>query len=126
MLAKVASGRAPAPLPWPARALNATSVALADLGLELCELDPTKIRLLAQEAAGGDDAGGPEFEEGFAVALESAERDARLTLLGRLGIRDMLVNALTQRILRVRLRRERPELFETPLVPPLIVMGLPR
>ncbi|HVR19522.1 MAG TPA: sulfotransferase, partial [Polyangiaceae bacterium] len=80
----------------------------------------------AQEAARADDFGESDFESGLAVALESAERDAQLTLLGRMGIRDMLVNALTQRLLRVQFRREHPEVFEAPLTPPIIVMGLPR
>jgi hypothetical protein len=113
-------------LPWPARAANATGRTLRGLGFELAELDPARLELAAVEEARTDDFGDPDFERGLAMVVESAERDARLSLLGRLGIREAIVNALTQRLLRVRLRREHPERFETPLVPPLILMGLPR
>jgi hypothetical protein len=120
------SDRSTQPLPWPARAANRTGALLRELGLELGELDVTKMRAAAVALAGSDDFGGADFEPGLAAVVASAERDARLSLIGRLGIREAIVNALANRLLRVRARREAPNVFAHELTPPLIVLGLPR
>ncbi|HEV8551618.1 MAG TPA: hypothetical protein VGQ57_21365, partial [Polyangiaceae bacterium] len=120
-------GRRHAPaLPWPARAANRTGALLRTLGLELGELDPVKLRVEAVALAGCDDFGDASYEPGLAAVIASAERDARLSLIGRLGIHDAIVNALANRLLRVRARRVTPGAFAPTLVPPVIVMGLPR
>jgi hypothetical protein len=113
-------------LPWPARAANRTGALLRELGLALGDLDAAKMRAAAIALAGSDDFGDADFEPGLAAVVASAERDARLSLIGRLGIREAIVNALANRLLRVRARREAPQAFAEQLTPPLIVLGLPR
>lgn len=125
MLASRSRHAAPA-LPWPARAANRTGAFLRDLGLALGDLDPAKMRVEASALAGSDDFGDTSFEPGLAAVVASAERDAGLSLIGRLGVHDAIVNALANRLLRVHARRTTPEAFATQLVPPVIVMGLPR
>lgn len=66
------------------------------------------------------------FLEHLGVVAKSADSDARLSLLGRVGLRGALVNALSTRLLLEQARRERPDSFARQLVPPLIVLGLPR
>jgi hypothetical protein len=113
-------------LPLPARAVNGAGAALRELGLELAGLDPVRMRLAATELARADDFGGSDFEPGLGQVIASAERDAKLSLLGRMGLRDAIVNALANRLLLVRFRREHPEVFAAPLTPPLILLGMPR
>lgn len=120
------SGQAAFALPWPARAANRSGAFLRDLGLTLGELDPARMRKEAVELARADDFGDASFEPGLAAVIASAEHDAGLSLIGRLGIREAVVNALANRLLRVRARRETPAAFAGKLTPPLVVFGLPR
>jgi hypothetical protein len=113
-------------LPWPARAANAVGDKLRELGTELVELDVARLKVAAVELARADDFGAPDFERGLYEIVASAERDADLSLIGRMGIRDAIVNALANRLLSVSFRRRHPELFRSELTPPVIVMGLPR
>jgi hypothetical protein len=113
-------------LPLPLRVLNSAARALRRRGLEPVSLSPAALLAAARRAAGADDFGQRDFERGLEVLVESAERDANLTLVGRLGLRGVIVNALATRLLRERLRTTRPELFRTELAAPLIVIGLPR
>jgi len=114
------------PLPWPARVLNAAGRALRHGGQELVELDVPGMLEEARRQAQADDFGEPDFMPALHVLIESAERDANLSLLGRSGLRDAIVTSLAQRLLRIRRRRERRNGAATALVPPLIVIGLPR
>ncbi len=66
------------------------------------------------------------FRSHLDVACESANEDARLTILGRIGLRGALINALCNRLLFEQARREHPGRFTTDLVPPIIVLGTPR
>jgi hypothetical protein len=120
------SGLASSRLPLSVRAVNRAAGALRRLGLPIGKLDQQSLRAAAVREAGCDDFGPADFEEGLAVFLESLERDANLTTIGRQGLRDFLINALATRLARVRLRRERPELFAAALPAPLMVIGLPR
>jgi len=112
--------------PWPLRLLNALGGALPTAGLRLPPLDPKRLKARAAREEGLSDFGEPDFEEGLAVLCASAERDANLLLTGRLLYRQQITNALLTRLRRIEARKRRPEAFRTPLVPPLIVLGLPR
>ncbi len=112
--------------PLPIRALNGVGEFLKRLGFEIAVTQPEKLKQIAVEETGLSDFGAPDFEEGLARVTESLKSDVDLGLLGRLGIRDYLVLALKTRLQREALRRRRPELFATPLTPPLMVLGLPR
>src|SRR3954447_25299561 len=70
-------------------------------------------------AAGLDDFGDPYYGRGFDELLESL-READLTFCGRMMIQRAIIGALKQRLLIEDLRKRTPQLFETPLLPPLI------
>jgi len=114
------------PLPWPARVVNAAGRALRRHGQELVEFDVPLLLEEARQQARADDFGEPDFMPALRVLVESAERDANLSLLGRSGLRDAIVTSLAQRLLRVHRRLTHPNGSATTLVPPLIVIGLPR
>jgi hypothetical protein len=62
----------------------------------------------------------------LSVLTHSARTDARLTASGVCAVREHIVVALVSRLLREDLQEIRPELFQTDLGAPLIVVGLPR
>jgi hypothetical protein len=112
--------------PLPIRVLNAAGAALQTAGVRLVPLTPEALVRRAVRKAGLADFGEPDFAEGLAVLCRSAEEDARLSLLGRLVLRDHVTDALVTRLRRIEARRRTPDVFRAPLVPPLIVLGLPR
>ena len=80
----------------------------------------------AMRRTGLTDFGDPRFRDGLQVLLASAERDASLHFLGRISLRRSVVESLINRLLLIEAQKRTPELFGAPLVPPLIVLGLPR
>ncbi len=112
--------------PLALRAVNGAAGVLRRLGIEIASLEPDSLLRAAVREAGLDDFGPNDFLRGLRVCTLSLEADARLTPIGRKGLRDFLINALVTRLQRTELARTRPGLFETELVPPLMVIGLPR
>lgn len=80
----------------------------------------------AEGATGLRDFGEARYRDGLERLLSSAENDADLNPFGRELLRRVARAALEARLGFVEARRATPELFEGPLVPPLIVTGLPR
>ena len=108
--------------PTTARILNGVMGLLP----QLPALEPEALKAAARRRAGLSDFGPDDFEEGLAVACRSLAEDARLTFIGRVIVRTRLVSGLVTRLRWVQLRDRQPALFERPLVPPLIILGLPR
>lgn len=67
-----------------------------------------------------------QFTEGLDQLCRSIERDVQPTLLGRILLHDVVGRALVNRLLWVRERRIAPERTAGPMLPPLIVVGVPR
>lgn len=57
------------------------------------------------------------------MLCRSAGEDAGLSLVGRIAFRDLITEALISRLLRVEAVKTRRHVFDTPLVPPLIIVG---
>ncbi len=113
-------------IPWPYRAFNHFGTRL---GVERWKSFRFEAGRLFEEAAsrsGLTDFGDKWFSEGLQVFLDSLEADARLSPIGRKGIRGMVVTLLQNRLLFVEARQQSPERFETPLNRPVIILGLPR
>lgn len=107
-------------------AVNALGANLGDDGRSLVSLDPPALLAAASAVAGLDDFGDDWFRAPLARLCESLEREARLTLVGRL-----LARAEIQRLLQNRLRIEawwaaHPELAGERIVAPIVVTGLGR
>ena len=115
-----------ATLPWPSRALNETAEYL-----RLQKLPPALLNeeILCNEAikkTGLTDFGDPHYKEGLSRLIESAEKDANLHFLGRCLLHSLITIFLSNRLLLAEVRKQTPELFQTPLIPPIIILGLPR
>jgi hypothetical protein len=72
------------------------------------------------------DWGGDEFREPLARLVESLERDAALTPLGRLFLRALLVHFGANRLRLQQLLGHHPEIRHEPIRAPLFIVGLPR
>src|SRR5260370_3546525 len=64
--------------------------------------------------------------EPLRVLLGALESEARLTLLGRLLLRQWLLQLLTTRLLVQDLVIRHPEILELPVPSPIVILGLPR
>ncbi|MCI0397054.1 MAG: sulfotransferase [Chloroflexi bacterium] len=96
------------------------------LKLPLLRFDEAAVCRAAGRRTGLSDFGDPYYRQGLLRVLESAERDANLHFTGRLGIYMLIVSQLVNRLRLVEARHKTPELFDRPLIPPIIIMGLPR
>ena len=97
------------------------------MGLSTPKLLPTEGLIRhAKKSTGLDDFG----DESFFPALEklalSLERDAKLSQVGRIAVRGLLVDNLILRLKLIEYRKQRPEIAEQKIVRPLFVLGLPR
>jgi len=70
---------------------------------------------------------GPDYyQTGMRCLLSSLEQDANLNPYGRLMLEKTMTGALVNRLLLAKMKREHPEIFNRPILPPIIVTGLPR
>lgn len=115
----------PPPRPdWVAR-LNAVG---RNLGAPeaVIPLDETSLLTAATAATGLDDFGPDEWREPFRILLDDLEREAQLTLAGRLLARIDLLRSLTARLRMAEAERQHPEIVEQPVAAPIIITGLGR
>ena len=111
---------APVRKPWGVRAILAVTEALG-VG-PMVSLDPEKLVANAVASTRLEDFGADDgWREGLERVCASAEDDARLSLIGRLGFRDRVINVLSNRLLR-----HATPIPDHPLARPLIVSGMPR
>ncbi|MGH1340276.1 MAG: sulfotransferase family protein [Nannocystales bacterium] len=114
----------PHKLPLPIRALNWAGRRPA---ARIVPLEASALRERAVRASGLHDFGEQtQFSEGLETLCRSVEVDAGLSLAGRIAFRDYIVRSLTNRLRYVQTRAAQPEVEQVDLVPPIIVMGLPR
>ncbi len=96
------------------------------LGLERrVRLRPGELFQAARHEAGPTDFGDPWFEPGFECLVRSLEEEAGLSVLGRIGLRGMVVTLLVNRLL-LQIQPRPPESLWEEVPPPLVILGLPR
>jgi hypothetical protein len=113
-------------LSTPYRLLNRVITALRPLGVAWPSLAPDSLVAAARRRARLEDLGDTFPWEGLAVLCRSLEEEADLHLLSRAFMRRALVEGLEARLRLEQKRKEAPDLERRPLLPPLIVCGLPR
>jgi len=112
--------------PFPFRLLNAAGAIPGVIKLAGLRLEPDVLLRTARRQTGLTDFGYPGFRAGLNVLLASAEHDAKLHFVGCLALQQVVGDDLNNR-LRLQVAKQRtPDLFARPLLPPLIVIGLPR
>ena len=96
------------------------------LGWQPISLEPATLEAAASRIVGLDDFGDPYYREGLGRLVHSLEHDADLHIFGRACMRQLMRTALVNRLLLQQQKRTRPEIFDAPLRPPIIITGLPR
>jgi len=116
----------PAHRPFAIKALNLVGGGLGRLGLALPSLDEQGLLDAAIVRAGSSDFGGDDFREGMRVLLDSVEREANLSTLGRLSCRETLLRYLENRLRLTEYRTQHPEVAKQVIERPIFIVGLPR
>lgn len=111
-------------LPWRGRLLNVVGAARR-LVRDEPYLDSEQALDFARRDTALDDLG-ERFDPDTLELLLASARSADLTFLGRRSFHNAVGTALAVRLLYVELRKQRPSIFDAPIVPPLIVTGPPR
>ncbi|MBX3028323.1 sulfotransferase [bacterium] len=102
------------------------SRALRGTGRRYVQLDPALLLRDASARTGLRDFGEPGFRPPLERLLRSYDREAGLTLLGRIAARQDTVRLLANRLQLVAERQRHPELAAEPIRQPWFVTGLPR
>ena len=110
---------------WPVRAFNALRPVLARVGLSP-SLEVDALMRTAREQTGLHDYGDPWFREPLGVLVDSIEREANLSTLGRTIVRTRLVGALVTRLRAQELFKRHPEILDIDLGPVFVIAGLQR
>lgn len=114
------------PLPLPLRLVNRAVSALSQTGLPVAELSEATLMRVAQAKTGLSDWGGDDFRASLRVLLDSYERDADLTPLGRVSVQQDLIRLLWNRLRIQDDLKRHPEILQESIRRPLIIAGYPR
>jgi hypothetical protein len=107
-------------------ALNAGGRVLGRAGLRRPSLDRESLDAAARRRTGLDDFGDWAFDEALDRLLESYERESRLTTLGRISARELVVSLLENLLYVERERKQTPAIVDEPVREPVFIVGLPR
>jgi hypothetical protein len=112
--------------PLPIRAINAAGALTSRLGLRLPSLREQDLLDAARKQSGLGDFGHDGFRAGLHELLESLEREAQLSTIGRTMARGQILSTLVNRLQLVEHRKRHPEIAQQQIERPLFVLGLPR
>lgn len=107
-------------------ALNAGGRVLGRAGLKGPSLDRDSLFAAARRRTGLEDFGEWRFDEALQRLLDSYETESRLTTLGRITVRELLVSLLENLLYMERERRQTPSIADEPIEAPAFIVGLPR
>lgn len=93
---------------------------------EVVPLDAESLLRSAQRRTGLTDFGDDHWREPFQLLTEALQKEAELTLMGRLATRNELVLWLSNRLQVEALCKAHPEIEQTPVRAPVFIVGLPR
>jgi hypothetical protein len=106
--------------------LNASGRALGPLGRRMPDLTPESLRLRAQRRGGLTEFGSWPIDEPLARLMEAYEREANLTMLGRLTVRELIVSLLENLLYLEQEREASPRVERQAIARPVFIVGLPR
>ncbi|RMF19290.1 MAG: sulfotransferase, partial [Deltaproteobacteria bacterium] len=112
--------------PLGVRLLNGIGAATRIAGVRWPSLDQDRLLAAARRQTGLKRFGEPAFREGLERLLDSLEREAQLSTLGRFVAREDILGYLTNRLRVLDYRRRHPEVADRRITRPLFILGLPR
>jgi hypothetical protein len=92
----------------------------------LVALDRDELLETAQASTGLTDFGGESWRPHYELLVECLDREARLTVAGRLVARTELLRSLRQRLLLTETWRTEPTIVDEPIEAPVFVVGTAR
>lgn len=110
----------------PLRLLNAAGGIATALGLPYPNLKADDIIAEARARTGLQDLGDGVIDEPLQRYIQSAENEAHLNTLGRIAVRNMLVNALSNRLRVLDWAARHPQIRDEKISRPWVIAGLPR
>ncbi len=107
------------------RRLNLFGSSVGDPAL-MVGLDPDELIDAARTSMGLDDFGDDDWEPAFRLLLGALEKNAALTVIGRLSARGELLRCLQLRLRLADLWSREPDALATPVTAPEFILGPPR
>lgn len=112
--------------PLGVRCINGLGRLLRGDRLPLASLDEQGLLDKASRNTGLDDFGDPAFRDRLRLLLDSLQREARLTLLGRMIARADTIRLLENRLRIIDTLKKNPAIAHGEVRRPLFILGLPR
>jgi len=112
--------------PFAVKAINRVGALARRIGIGAAGFDAEDLMRQAAKKTGLSDFGDEAFIPGLQILVESLNEEARLSTIGRIGAKDMLLTCLSNRLRIIDYRKERPEVAQQMIERPLFVIGLPR
>lgn len=110
----------------PVWSFNLAGAALRSTGFTLVDLEAERLLETARRRTGLEDFGNEDFRAPLETLLDACERQAELTLIGRLAARSHILQLLEARLRMHRDREQNPRIAEQVIAQPIFVTGLPR
>lgn len=107
-------------------ALNAGGTALQRAGLERPSLDRDALFAAARRRTGLVDFGDWAIDEPLDRLIQAYQTESRLTTLGRITVRELVVSLLENLLYLERERQRVPDVVDEPISAPTFIIGLPR
>lgn len=113
-------------LPLIVRLVNQSGEILNRLHIRSVNLSRERLMATARKQTGLSDWGEDDFLTPLTVLLDAYEKEADLSLLGRVIVQKTLERLLANRLLIQRDFTNHPEILQQPVDKPLFIIGLPR
>jgi hypothetical protein len=112
--------------PFAVKAINRVGAWGRRVGVGASGLDADKLMREATKKTGLSDFGDEGFLPGLRVLVQSLNEEARLSTIGRIGAKGLVLDRLCHRLQIIDYRKQRPEVAQQQIERPLFVLGLPR
>ena len=111
-------------LPFKYRLINSVGKLLISAKIPIARLDEDSLHKAAIKLMNRTDFGDPYYRKGLTQLLESFQEDVNLNFLARLRVYKLIIVYLTSRLQMTEVRKQSPNIFNQPLIPPIIVTGM--
>ncbi|MFT4519712.1 MAG: hypothetical protein ACI9JM_002109 [Halioglobus sp.] len=112
--------------PFAIKQINRLGRGLSAVGFSKPRLSPDRLIAKACQKSGLSNFGDESFRLGLDKLCESFEHEAKLSQIGRIAARQLLLDNLALRLQIVEYRKQHPEVAKQTIERPLFVLGLPR
>lgn len=111
---------------WLLRIVNSLGSNYMKINPNAFSLDSDYLHEKAIKDTGLTDFGDPYYREGLEVLLRDLSKNVETSFMGRVKFQNVLLRQLGNRLRFVAYKKRHPEVFEKPLLNPLVITGLPR